>query len=455
MKFNRLILFATAFLVVLFSSCLTTTDPTAASSDPTFLKLSISNNTVVKAAVFTVVNDTIMNIDSLAFGTKIDSLIPTFIFTSSVGSRIFYPAGYIKDSVTLTGKDTINFSQQPLRLRNYAADSKTHKDYYLKVNVHKVEPELYVWRKLGENLLPANVTSQKTIIRNDTLFHYATNGTEVFLKISMDGLNWQTKATSGLPATNSLSDLTLYKGKMYFTKDKLNIYSSTTGFDWTKKFVSEFEFQSLLFEFNTEIWAVVKLIADNTYRFAKSTDGDSWTVISTQLPTDFPIRDFTNLSFSTRNGKPKVLVLGGYNWNNEYKKNNWSSEDCLNWINFSSPESLGQHMLDNLAAGASITKYDDKILMFGSTDKLVSNNYNHYRKSIDEGLSWQIPDTLYNRLRDVVSSKTDTVVYQPRSFQSVVVNSKHQIFVVGGKLGSASLTDVWSGKLNKLSFIKQ
>jgi hypothetical protein len=459
MKFNRFLFFTSAIFVVVFSSCIKDADPVPPSTNATFLKLSISNNPTVNAAVFTVVNDTIMNVDSLAFGTKIDSLIPTFTFTSSIGSRIYYPASYKvdhptsskKDSFNLTGKDTINFSYQPLRIRNFAADTTISKRYFLKINVHKLAPELYVWKKLCQDSVPANVTSQKTIIRNDTLFHYATNGTEVFLLVSTDGKSWENKTTKGLPATNSLSDLTLYKGKMYFTQDGLNIYSSSDGFNWTKKFVSEFEFQSLLFEFKSEIWAVVKLLADNTYRFATSADGDVWTVTSHQVPTDFPVRDFASLSFSTRNGVPKVLVLGGYNWNNEYKKNNWSSEDCINWINFSSPISLGQHQLDTLAPGASIISYDSKIFLFGYS----SNNYNHYRKSIDEGMSWQIPDTLYNRLRDVVSSKTETVVYQPRNFQSVVVNSKKQIFIVGGKSGSTIQTDVWTGKLNRLYFIKQ
>lgn len=464
MRFNRFRLFISAIIVVIFSSCLTTNEPTVASSDPTFVSFTMSNDTV-KAVAYTLVGNTIMNVDSVLFGARINAIKPTFTFKSSSSIQVIFPNDSI---VTLTGKETIDFTHQPLRVRNYAADG-TPKEYFVKINVHQVEPELYVWKKLGENLLPANVISQKTIIRNDSLFHYASNGTDVFLNISTDGKNWKAKATTGIPATNTLSDLTVYKGKMYFTQDGLNIYSSLDGFNWTKKSVSEFEFQSLLYKFNKNIWAVVRLLADNTYRFAKSEDGDIWTVTTYQAPTDFPVRDFSALSFSTRNNVPKVVVLGGYNWNNEYKKNNWSSQDGVNWINFSSPISISQHQLDTLAPGASIINYDNKILMFGSTDKEGSKFPNHYRQSIDEGMSWQKPIRRLNGLHEsefrIDTIKKDSkivrydtiynVVYEPRNFQSVMVNSQQQIFIVGGKSGSTVLTDVWTGKLNRLSFIKQ
>jgi len=74
-------------------------------------------------------------------------------------------------------------------------------------------------------------------------------------------------------------------------------------------------------------------------------------------------------------------------------------------------------------SGATIIPYNDKLLLFGG---LGSDGYvveNQYMESIDEGLSWSVPDTLYNRLRQVnISSSGDTtyIDYQPRAYQSVL-----------------------------------
>lgn len=474
MNFNRILFFILS--IAFLSSCIKDTDPKAPSTDASFVKLTFATNSYLRTAVFEVVPgngiDTIMNIDSLAYGTNINALVPTLSFKSSSAVIIIYPPANNKpekkDTVYFNGKDTINFSRMPL-LRNIAADKVTTKEYILKINVHVIEPELYVWQKVGDQLLPENAISQKTIIRNDSIFHYYTDGIQYGLKTSNDGKNWDTKTVTGIPPTNNLNDLTLYNGKMYFTQDGFNIYSSNDGFNWVKKSVSEFEFTSLLFEFKSQMWAVVKLIADNSYRFATSTDGDIWATTNYAIPTDFPVKDFASLSFSTRNGVPKVLVLGGVNWNNEYKRTNWSSEDGRYWINFTSAISSGQHMLDTLDLGTSIISYDKKLLLFGYTDKPETKNRNHYRHSVDEGLTWQVPTYRLNGLHEK-EFKADTikrndtiiridttyhVVYKPRKLQSVVVNSKKEIFIVGGKVGSETQTDVWKGKLNRFYFIKQ
>ena len=87
-------------------------------------------------------------------------------------------------------------------------------------------------------------------------------------------------------------------------------------------------------------------------------------------------------------------------------------------------------------------------------------------ESVDEGLSWSVPDTLYNRLRQMnISAAGDTtyINYAPRAYQSVlnvVVDntakgySDHLIYLIGGINPRASKVykDVWVGKLNRLSF---
>jgi len=461
MNFNSFRFVLLFSIIVLLNSCLETTDTTVLSSDASFVSLTLAKNDSVKLAVFTLVGDTIVNLDSLPFNTQVDSVYPTFSFKSTSGAKLYL--GPNEDSVILTGNDTINFSIQPIRIRNCASDKKTYsKDLFIKVNVHKVQPELYVWKNLGETLNPQSANNQKTIMRNDSMFYYLNDGSTANVYISKDGISWNSKIITGFPVNTPIDDMIQFNGKFYVTRDVNNIYSSSNGLNWAKLAVTTFNFKSLLYVFNNKLWAVVQA-SDLSYHFATSTNGVNWDMLTGALPANFPVRGFASLSFATRTGKPKVLVLGGYSANDEYLKSNFSSEDCKYWINFSSENSIGRHSLDSLAPGSSIISYDNKLLLFGAVEKAGLMTGNYYRQSIDEGLSWQVTDTTYNQIREAYVSKVsgterDTIMYNNfpvRSFQSVVVNNSSQIFIVGGKSNTKIMLDIWTGKLNRKSFVRQ
>jgi hypothetical protein len=455
--FKFILLFS---IITFLSSCLGTTDTIVVSNDATFVSLTLAKNDSVKLASFTLVGDTIVNLDSLPFNTIVDAVYPTFSFKSSGGAKLYFKAGSKKDSVGVTGKDTVDFTN-PVRIRNYASNLVNYIDYVVKVNVHKVQPELYVWKNLGETL-PQTAINQKTIIRNDSLFYYSNDGSVAYLFTSKNGSDWKSKAITGFPTGSSINDITQFNGKFYVTQDAANIYSSSNGINWSKKAVSTFNFKSLLFAFDNKLWAVAQL-PDLSCHFATSADGDNWSLSTINFPVDFPVRGFTSLSFATRTGKPKVLVLGGYKVDNTYVTSNWSSEDCKYWVNFSSSNSNGQHSLDSLAPGASVISYDKKILLFGAVLRNSQIKGNYFRESIDEGLSWQVPSKTYNQMREGFASKSpitqkDTVIYTNfpvRSYQSVVVDSSYRIYIVGGKTDVDMLRDVWTGKLNRKSFLLQ
>jgi hypothetical protein len=229
----------------------------------------------------------------------------------------------------------------------------------------------------------------------------------------------------------------------------------------------------MLYVLSGKLWAVVQSKTESFCRFASYTETDGW-VVRGQIPANFPVRDFASLSFASRTGQSKVLVIGGYSASDAVLKTRWSSEDGVYWTDFS----VDNHTLDTLAVGASVIEYGDKLLLFGVRSD--SANYtNHYRVSIDEGFSWQRPDTLYNRLRmpvtKLISGKDSTTYtnYQSRNYQSVVVMNPHnytgvnsaslldeiqksnRIFIIGGKSKTEVLTDVWRGKLNSKNFLRQ
>ena len=461
MKFNSLNVFAFSISILVLSSCLGTTETALPSSDATFVSLTFKANDSIpnlNTAVFTLIDTTITNVDSLPYATRIDSVYPTFTFKSSSGAILFFKPGTKnkKDTIGISGKDTVDFTL-PVTVKNLASDAVAYKFYAIKVNVHKVSPETYIWSKVNYDV--PMLSNQKAIVLNDKVLYFSSDGASVQLNISNNGWSLNSAiAVNGLPADISLRNMTLFAGKLYLTKNDEKIYSSSNGTDWTVKSISDYNFKSLLFELNGKLLAVLQSKVNNTkYYFANSTDAITW-VTSVEIPSKFPISDFAALSFTSRSGKAKGIVIGGKDISGNALRTNWNTENGSYWVNFRAdyqPESIS---LDTLEQGASIIEYDNKLLFFGMRSDTIVN---HFRVSLDEGFTWKAPDTLYNRL---------PITYKPRNYQSVVVlkqkkystsdskqiiEESNRIFIFGGKNGSTIYSDVWTGKLNRKNFLIQ
>ena len=445
MKFYFLKFICLFCVAVALSGCLNTNDTTVTSStNPRMTSLTLAGNDSITKAVFSINADsvTIENVDSLPFGTPVNKAIPTFKFVSTYGALL-----YINGSTTgkaLTGKDTIDFTL-PVKIKNYAADNSTTKEYTIKVNVHKVEPKLYVWSLLNGSVGAANPTSQKAIYFNNKLLYFANEAGVTNLYTSINGVSWAHANLSGLPANATMVNTVQFNSKLFYTQDGVKIYSSTDGTSWTVADVSaaDYTFKTMLFALNGSVWAITQSKVDLKYRFASSVDGTIW-LIQNELPVGFPLTDFAAVSFTSRvGGKPKVIVIGGKDANGAILNTNWNTENGTYWVNFNENASHSKS-LDTLALGASLISYDSKLFVFGTKKDNVA--VPQYKVSLDEGLTWKAPDTLYNRL-----PKT----YTQRNYSSVVVDNSNRIYIVGGKANAAILTDVWTGKLNSLSFIRQ
>jgi len=428
------------FSVILLSSCLGTEDVVDTSDDATFVSLTFAANDSIpniEDAVFTLVGRTIQNVDSLPFNTRIDSVNPTFSFKSTY-------VAVINDSTYLTGTDTLDFTL-PVKLRNFASNGIAYEDYIIKVNVHQVDPELYIYKKLYDIAESQSIVNQKTIYFNDKIYYYRNNSTNYFLNTSLNGSVWSESVTvSGLPANASLNDMLTFSGKLYLSSGG-KIYSSADGSIWSiENSFSASYFESILFTLNDEMWLIAKI--GQTYHFAHFTEGGAPKIIG-EIPVNFPVTDFSALSFTSRSGKTKAIVVGGKDSDGKILRTNWSTENGIYWIDFSDKNfNTKSTTLDTLALGSSIIAYDNKLLLFGARNNTGSVVENHFKESIDEGYTWQTPDSASNYLPES---------YQARSFQSVIVDNSDRIFIVGGKSQGTVSSDVWTCKLNRKSFIIQ
>ncbi len=467
--FNLLLIFS---LSLLLTSCdWLNTDDAEISTNPCFVSLSFGENDSIpniEDADFSLewddlLNDSvIVNLDSLPYQTRIDSVFPYFSFYSSSSAYLLLTdsLGTGLDTIYITGTDTIDFTRV-ISITNIAEDDTTHITYPIKVNVHKVEPELYVWQKTVDQIYSQTASMQKAVSRNGIIYFYASSGIKNYLYTKKSGEDWKEETVTGLPIYCNLQTIAEFNDKLYLIDDSTNIYSTADGLNWQKELNSDnYKFISFLYVLNGKFWAVTHSTSENIYRFAYTTTGDKW-YITNEIPTNFPVGGFTSLSFLTRNNNTKGLVLGGYTASGKLLNNVWSTENGTFWVDFT----VENVTLDSLT-GASIIQYDDRLMLFGGIDGYGKIATTQYMESKDEGLSWSLPDTTYNQIREqIINVDTTYSYYGSRSYQSVIYlkeptsvpgSYNHNIYLIGGRDEKAKVySDVWVGKLNRLSFLIQ
>ena len=449
------------------------------SSNPDFRSLTFTKNDSVPGlqnAKFTLEFDAalgdsvIVNLDSLPYLSDISRVIATFGWASTSKASVYYHyldslSQSVIDTITLagSGKDTLDFTRAT-RVQNIARDGKATRTYYLKVNVHQIQPELYVWNRINDQVITEPTTYQQVIFFNNKFFYYAKNVSpanvvSMYLYTSTDGIDWNTESTAGVSILlgNEINEtpekIIEFNNKLYAVRSG-NIYSSANGYDWALQTInnSGLIFENFLFGLNNKLWAVVKGLTK--CHFASSPDGNTWTV-GDDIPDNFPASNFASLSFASATKQPKALIVGGVSKNYETLKNVWSTENGNYWVDFSRENN--NRIIPH--TNASLVKYNDRIFLFGG--KAISDTIQTpMLESLNDGLSWSIPDSTNNVLWQITSRNIgdsiayDTLKYIPRQSPSAIYvtpaegSNEHYIYLIGG----SPYSDVWRGKLNKLSF---
>lgn len=459
-------IFILLLLVHTLISCLGDKKEIELSSSSHFVSLKFTKDSKIpglESAIFTLQYDknlgdsVIVNLDSLPHKTKIDKVLPVFSFRSS-SQTYLVRTDTMKtglDTVLLSDRDTVDFTRA-VRIINFAGNKKNFSSYRIKVNVHQVEPELYVWQRKAERIYTHEGSMQQALFFRDRFFFYVSSGYHVYLYTSPNAVQWTNEPVTGLPANGNFLNIRISNDKLFLAHEDGLIYTSSDGKNWEgiNPSVSGYTISSILFTLEENLWGVFRQDAEKQYYFATSADGLAWTMRE-EVPVNFPITDFASLVFKTRTNKPKALVLGGNAADGTFLSNVWSVQKNVyneyKWVNFS---------LDNPSfkslSGVSLIRYDDKLLLFGGADENGNMTGTGYMESIDEGLNWRNTDTTFNVIRDTVQNLS----YQPRSYQSVICDeTSHYIYLIGGRNKDAAgvhvFSDVWVGKLNRMSFPKQ
>lgn len=384
----------------------------------------------------------IYSIDSLQFGTRLDSVVPYITYMETPGYATFILPDTIVES---TGADTLDFTQQPIYLRVTASDLVNVKWYRFNIFAHQVDPDLFVWEELTRQIFAPQVCDTKAFFHQGKLLLMVNNGLSTQAYQSADGSSWTRLSDNiaTLPTPCYVRDILQHNDTLYYIADN-TLYTSTDGLVWEKSAntASEYTLVNMVVSYDGKAWCLVEntsnalqlaIIAANGIEVMTDIAGLEDGV----LPANFPISDFAALSFGSSSERPRAMIVGGRNMAGEVVNTRWNLEyataDGYRLKDFS----IAQPSFKSLT-GVSIVQYGNHLIMFGGTDNDLKWR-SDMLYSDDEGMNWYVPDTVHNKLPNN---------YTSRQNQSVVLDNSQNLYIIGGQSQTESLSDVYRGYLN-------
>lgn len=452
---NKIVLFITGCFALLLSSCLGSDDEPGyeLSMDCQITNFSLSSDSVpdLSSVVFTIdqVNGRIFNADSMPYGTKIEKVICSMKFASTVWNcQLIQEA--VGDTIYWNSQDSVDFSK-PVKIITTAVDQVTTKTYIAQVNVHQMIPDSMTWELYGEGIAGAVLKNEKVLVlgNQEEEYYYmytqpadASKGYQLFRSPVSDAKNWTELPLTGLPAGEiMLSQLTEYEGQVYAATVKGALYRSADGQDWRvvehtpviKALLGEVK------EGNNRPSAFSAIVAADGDRqvFASMDKEGSWQT-GEAVPDGFPVSGFGNVGYNSMY-RERLMLVGGKTVQNNLTNGVWATMDGRAWSLLTDTES------DYFSPreGAMVAKYDNKLFLLGGIeagDKALKDIY----FSSDGGVTWDLSDTL-------------TVMpdnFTARGFASIHVDKENFIYLFGGKekTDSNELDQVWRGRIHRLGF---
>ena len=399
------------------------------------------SNPGLAEAVFTIEErlDTglIWNKDSMRYGTRLDSVVPKFVFAATPS------AAWLKlpDTIcVLSGYDTLDFRKQPIYLNIRSADRSTLKTYEIRATAHQADPELYSWKILTPQIYDTDDSEQKVVEIGDSFVLIKSNGFSLRAYQSKDGSVWNNLGEpTGLPAGTNVRQIISDGTTLYYGQDNI-IYTSEDALTWTAQSVA-YPVVTMLLYWNYRIWA---LVDNEGYELAYVTD-DGLVLSGMRPQGKFPISDFGTVVFQSASLRERAMIIGGYANNGESLNTRWNLEYSVH------PMPDGEYRMEEFSidrpsftrlTGISVIWYDNKLMMFGGVDDKMSYFGREILISTDEGLNWTKADSTKNQLPEA---------YSARQKQTAIVR-EDCIYLFGGEDANVSYSDVYQGWLNAIKW---
>jgi len=444
-------------LVALLGACSSETGTTT-SSDATVSSFSLRNDSFpgLKATTFVIEHlaDTgrIYPKDSILFGSRLDSVIPSITFSASPSAAYLI----MRDTtILLSGADTLDFNKQPIYLKVVASDAVTVKWYKIEAYVHQIDPYLFNWECLTPAFCTAEPGTQQALLVHNRLYWFNNNGFATQAYSSLDGYDWTDLQVSGLPEHCDARHIVYseQENRFLYAQDS-TLYSSTDGATWIEEQPLDpgYRFVCLLYELNHLTWAILERANSTQWILAYRDAMHQWNYpqgmfSGDTLPGNFPLSDFATVTYTNDDGQQHALLMGGYDRKGQMSNGAWNIE-CVKRYN--DDESVYYYRVADYGAsdpnrdklsGIALVWYDHKLYRFGGLNATGAIS-DTIRWSNDEGYTFYKADTTKNFL---------PLPYTPRQLSSVVTDGEY-LYLIGGRDFSTHYADVYRARLNSIDW---
>lgn len=411
---------------------------------------------------------TIYNTDSLPAGTDVEHVVCTL---GTVNNSMPFIIDLDGEYMTYyTGTDSIDFTT-PRTFRVFSSNSSGYTDYTVKINVHKEDPDAFVWKKMAD--IPV-MTGVHTIAYDNRIYVFGNEGGTTKAYYTTDGNSWTSTTLPALSDADAWQNIAASKDSLYLLNGS-KIYRSHDATNWDEDnslSIKGLTLQRLLGASNTEVYG---LTTDGTLVTKYCDDQLAiWVNAKDETQSSFdalPSQNYAMLSFpmNLSDSTDYVLLAGNKKIGDE-----WNSRLWRRIVDYSETGivSLLIEYINELAQGQSnnpewIRKwtyldraddqryampalediqmiwYDGVVLAFGGkdlNDPTVLPLGTVY-KSRDNGITWK-KDTNYTM---PPADGTTTFNNAATSFSATTSNG--YIWIVCAGTG-----EVWRGHLNRVAW---
>jgi hypothetical protein len=435
------------------------------STDAQILSFSISHDSVPVLAEtrFSIDQEKseIYNSDSLPYLTEV---LPKAVVTFTMGSGV---TGYMLmtvvegDTVWVATSDSLDISDALLggmRLKTFAPDGITAKEYKFRINIHQIDPDSVQYTRWASDLDFLDFEEKKTVLFGNNYYTFVKKPFPTFIGISgavslyksADMNHWETlRGLTELPYETNVRDIQVSQQGLYaHAAGELYVAyeDALTGITPWQKIETENPVVSVLGYLKPTtnqkdvvrkggLALIVRRDDANVFAFTETLQKDDFQY-GTTVPDDFPVSGFSVINNNSLVWE-KITLATGKSQSGKILNTVWATEDGYHWANLSSNPQGNLPVIE----GGNAFSYAGELYFFGG--KIENGEYNkEVYSSQDGGLVWK---------------PKETKAHAPEAFSfrknaSVVVDEQGIYFYIVGGQNQSFLTDIWKVALNSRVF---
>lgn len=353
-----------------------------------------------------------------------------------------------KDTLDYYTSDSVDFSV-PREFRVYSTDGTNYRNYEVRLNVHKEQPDSFVWHRQSVAEIVGGMSGvasdMKLLPMGDKMYMAIADGHNMYIAvkdINDDSKPWRvTGSNMNMVFTaEGCKNIAVFNNYIYLYNQG-NLFRAADGRTWEKPATEGFNDVKRLVGAGNG-----KLYATTSSGIISSADGVKWTAATLDgEATALPVENVTVCTLPSKTNKDveRVLMIGDAQqgdtaavvWGKLEDKS--ESVDSYQWSQY---EGVNKYMLPNMK-GLSVMVFDGKLYAIGGEGQNGSKAqpYNKLYCSTDQGLTWK-PSSLFTLPKDFSKDVDANTV-------AMAADKDNHIWLVSLQTG-----EVWKMRINRFGW---